>query len=243
MVKFLFAFLLSTLVFAQGPRFVKGIELPTGYERIQYANGSYPEYLRGLPLKSNTEILKYDGKILRSSWILYDVLAVLDMPLLYQEDLEQCADFSMRLWSEYLKSMDSLNQLALFDYNGNSKLFRESGKSFRSYLRWHMAFSNSYSIKQGADVVAADTIQPGDMFVQNTDGGIGHVSVIMDAAVNPEGLKIFLIGFGYMPAQEFHIETADGEQGVGGWFTLEGYLAFLGGMQFKSYGTPALMRY
>lgn len=234
---------LGTTVFSQQAITIGALETPQAYTRIVYAENSYPSFLRSLPLKGSKEIRKWDGKLLKSSWVLYDVLAVLEVPLLYNEDIEQCADFSMRLWSEYLKDLDQLENLSLFDYNGTPKPYTESGKSFEKYLRWHMAFSNSHSIKKGANIVGADDLQPGDMFVQNATGGIGHVSVIVDAAVNAGGDKVFLVGFGYMPAQEFHIEKAKKKFGPDGWFTLEGYLEFLDGLQFNRYGKPLLMRY
>jgi len=234
---------LTHLGLAENAMTIKDIVTPEGYDRIEYADGLYPSYLRNLPLKENNEILTWDGDVLKSSWVLYDVLAVVNLPLLYHEDLEQCADFSMRLWAEYLKNIDQLNRLALFDYNGNFKSFAESGKSFKKYLRWHMAFSNSHSIKKGALIVSPEDLRPGDMFVQNESGGIGHVSVIVDAAQNRDGEMIFLVGFGYMPAQEFHIEEAPKRCGPVGWFTLKGYEDFLSGLQFRRYGKPLLMRY
>jgi len=240
---FISVLLLSSYGFAQDVQSIQDISLPEGFERIEYQSGSYPSFLRNLPLKLNKEILKWDGDKLNSVWMLYDVLAVLKIPLLYNEDIEQCADFSMRLWSEYLQEIDQLDKLYLFDYSGNSKPFSESGKSFNKYLRWHMAFSNSHSIKKGAAIVPADSLRPGDMFVQNESGGIGHVSVIVDAAQNAVGEPIFLVGFGYMPAQEFHIEKAKQRYGPDGWFTLGGYKEFLGGLQFRRYGEPHLMRY
>ena len=234
---------LSGVLLAQSISKIGEIKTPEGYNRIEYETDSYPSFLRNLNLKEGKEILKWDGQVLPSSWALYDVMAVLDLPLLYNQDLEQCADFSMRLWSEYLKAENKLDQLALFDYNGNPKRFMDSGKSFKSYLQWHMAYSNSHSIKKGARKISPADLQPGDMFVQNESGEIGHVSVIVDAAENATGERVFLIGFGYMPAQEFHIEEAKNRLGHGGWFTLEGYLNFLDGLQFSHYGKPLLMRY
>lgn len=54
-----------------------------------------------LPLKADDTVELWNGSSLPKG--TYDMLAVLDVPLLFQEDLEQCADFSMRLWADYLK--------------------------------------------------------------------------------------------------------------------------------------------
>ena len=103
-----------------------------------------------------------------------------------------------------------------------------------------MAYSNSYSIKKGANKVEAGDLKPGDMFVQNKDGGIGHVSLVVDCAKNINGKQIYLIGYGFIPAQEFHIEKAQTGYGIGGWFTKKGYEKYLSEFPFSSYGKPVI---
>ncbi|TFG60977.1 MAG: hypothetical protein E4H36_11175, partial [Spirochaetales bacterium] len=100
---------------------------------------------------------------------------------------------------------------------------------------------NSFSLLKGCTPVKTGEERPGDMFVQNETGGIGHVSMIVDACENGAGQELFLVGFSYMPAQEFHIEKAGDEYGTGGWFTLEGYRKFLG--DFYDYGSPRMRRF
>ena len=220
---------------------VAAIPAPQGYTRIVYPEASYSHYLRHLPLKPDQRILRYDGK--RVWGLLYRIYAVVDKPLLFKADLEQCADFSMRLWADYHRDRGRLEDLYLFDYNGRRKYFRDSRRPFEKYLRWHMAYSNSYSIKKGARRIEDHQLQPGDMFVQNTDGGVGHVSVIVDAAQDARGERAYLIGFSFMPAQEFHIEKAARRFGPEGWFTPEGYRAYLADFPFSRYGEPVLRRF
>lgn len=223
---------------------VKDIETPEGYNRINYQKGSYSDYLQNLPLKSDNVILEWDGSRLQSSWLLYNVFAVVDKPLLFKADLEQCADFPMRFWADYHKENNKLDKLYLFNYQGQKIYFKDSLKPYKKYLRWHMAYSNSYSIKKGAKKISdEEKLHPGDMFVQNEGGGIGHVSVIVDAAENRIGQRVYLIGFSYIPAQEFHIEKADDDYGHGGWFTKQGFMDFLSGDQFGRFGKAVLRRF
>ncbi|MBN1756943.1 MAG: hypothetical protein JW863_01410 [Chitinispirillaceae bacterium] len=48
----------------------------------------------------------------------------------------------------------------------------------------------------------------------------------MNSARTATGEVLFLIGFSFMPAREFHIEDAM-NYGTSGWFSAEGYTAFL----------------
>jgi len=232
----------SLNVFSKPAETVGKIEPPHGFVRIDSEPGSFTQFLRGLPLKSDHKIRLYNGEVLPAD--SYNIFAVLDVPLLFDEDLEQCADFAMRLWADYKRHSKTLKELALFDFNGRPRLFAKSQRSYRDYLRWHMQYSNSYSIKQGANrVVDLSNVSAGDMFVQNnSDGGIGHVSMVLDQAENSFGHKLYLVGYSFMPAQEFHIERSDTKYGIGGWFTAEGYQRYAETV-FGSFGRARVMRF
>jgi len=221
-----------------GATLATAIPAPAGYTRVTTAPGSYGRFLRNLPVKGDKRILAFNGNLIRD----FNVFAVLDLPLLFHQDLEQCADFAMRLWAEYHQRAHALDHLYLFDYNGKRKAFKSSGKGYLDFLRTSFANANSYSLKRGcAPVPSAAALVPGDMLVQNQDGGIGHVSVILDIAEAPGKPRLYLIGFSFMPAQEFHIEKARGDKGQEGWFTLEGYQRFL--MEILPFGPPVLRRF
>jgi hypothetical protein len=232
---------LGSHVFCQVNTVSAGIAVPDGYERIEYPEGSFSSWLQNLPLKSSTEIVKYDGGKVWGA--LYRVWAVVDKPLLFQQDLEQCADYCMRFWADYHKESGLLNRLYLFDYNGNRKMYAKSQKSYRSFLKWAMAYSNSHSLKKGCRKVNPDSLQPGDMFVQNQTGGIGHASLIVDVCRNQDGKKLYLVGYSYMPAQEFHIEKAKSKYGQDGWFSLEGFFKYLEHHPLGRYGEPVFRRF
>jgi hypothetical protein len=120
-------------------------------------------------------------------------------------------------------------------------MYSSSGKSWTGFLKWAFSYSNSYSLKKGCLPIQETDVIPGDMFVQNSDGGIGHVSMVVDMAESKDGKKLYCIGFSFMPAQEFHIEKASDNYGQGGWFTLQGFYQYLD--DFLAMGKPVLRRF
>ncbi|AXR66131.1 DUF4846 domain-containing protein [Leptospira mayottensis] len=220
------------------PSKVNEIPLPPETTRVRFAENSFPDFVQNLPLKSERTLWTYKKQnIIRR----YDTIAVLNVPLLFQDDLEQCADYAMRIWAEYHKQKNRLNRLYLFDYNGNRKFFSESGLSYSSFLRKAFVSSNSFSLKKGGKIILEKELKPGDLFVQNESGGIGHVSMILDLSENRNGDRFFLIGFSFMPAQEMHIEKAPEIFGSHGWFTYSGFLSHL--KISYPYGNSVLRRF
>lgn len=234
----LLTWLLAFPLQAQGR--ISAIPVPSGCRRLPLDKGSYAQWLRNLPLKSGPAILSHSRDTVFPGG--YRVLAVLEMPLLFRDDLEQCADWCFRLWAEHHRQTDRLERLYLFDYHGQKRYLRSSGKTWRQFLRWAMANANSHSLKVGCLPVDTSDLLPGDMIVQNLKGGVGHVSVIMDVCDDTLGNRYFLIGYGYMPAQEFHLEAADSARGRDGWFSLKGYLDYLE-HYFGGFGPPAFRRF
>ncbi|WP_232380635.1 DUF4846 domain-containing protein [Leptospira ainlahdjerensis] len=214
------------------------IQTPEGSSRISYAKGSFSDFVRNLPLKSDSTLWTFQKRNIIDR---YDTLAVLNVPLLFQEDLEQCADFTMRVWAEYHKQKRILDRFYLFDYNGRKKSFRESGLSYAAFLKKSFVSSNSYSLKKGGLSIDEADLRPGDLFVQNETGGIGHVSMVLDAAENSNRERFYLIGFSFMPAQEMHIEKAPKKFGSKGWFTYKGFIKHL--EESYPYGAPVLRRF
>jgi hypothetical protein len=235
----LLAFCFSLGGLCQETTIKNSIPVPKGYQRKGYPQGSYSNWLQNLTIKNNKSILDYRGQSVESGF--YNVFGVAQIPLLFKADLEQCADFAMRFWAEYHKAEGKLNTLFLFDYNGRKVDFGKSGKTFVQFLRSAFANTNSHSIKNGCKTISANELRPGDMFVQNERGGIGHVSIIMDLCHSQEGKELLLVGYSFMPAQEFHVEKAEDQYGIQGWFTREGYERYLA--DHLNFGRPVLRRF
>lgn len=228
----------SVSVFSQ-VKTIANIKHPFNFTRNSYIKNSFSEWIQQLPLKNNNDILAHSKTKITNT--LYNIFGVVNMPLLFTTDIEQCADYCMRFWAEFHKSKNKMNDLYLFDYGGKRKYYKSEGKNFNAFLQWAFNYSNSSSIKNGCKEVPETDLQPGDMFVQNETGGIGHVSMIVDVCSNVKGEKLYLVGYSFMPAQEFHIEKADNKYGVEGWFTLEGYYKYLN--ENLNYGKPTLRRF
>lgn len=228
------------VAFAQAdPGIVLEIKVPDGYRRIVYPEATFAGYIQRLPLKHGRTILDYRGTPVRNP--IYNVFAVVDVPLLFKTNIEQCADWCMRFWVDYHRASDQLERLFLFDYAGNRKRFAGGGRELRSFLRASMEYSNSYSLKRGCIEAREEDLAPGDMIVQNRSGGIGHVSIIVDVCENSSKRRLYLMGYSFMPAQQFHIERARTNHGEEGWFSLDGYRRYLS--EFLPYGPPLLRRF
>lgn len=219
-------------------RDVGSIPAPQGYRRSSCPAGSFAAWVARLPLRLGDSVRTFDGRDVSGQ---YDVLAVVDLPLLFRADLEQCADWCLRLWAEYHKGSGTLDQLYLFDYNGRRKFFRNGGRTYSRFLKWSMDNANSYSLLRGCAAVDTADIRPGDMFVQNRRGGIGHVSMVLDACKDSAGRRLYLVGYSYMPAQEFHVERAAAQYGTDGWFSYQGYCRYL--KDQIDLGEPKLRRF
>jgi hypothetical protein len=221
------------------PARVTDIPVPSGCTRVPCDSASFGGWLRRLPLLRRTAVLDYRGDTVRRA--SFRVRAVLDLPLLFTQDLEQCADYAMRLWAEWHRAAGRLAALALFANSGRRVRLAASGRDYHSFLKWAFMYANSASLKRGCSAIAAGQLQPGDLIVQNERGGIGHVSVIMDACAARDGTRYYLIGFSFMPAQEFHIEQARDGQGAAGWFRLDGFYRYL--EECLDVGQPVLRRF
>jgi hypothetical protein len=217
-------FLISSCLNAQS--IIKNLPTPQGYKRVSYSDTTFSGWIQSLELKSDKTIKMYEGSSIPDGY--FNQSAVVKMPLLFKSDLEQCADYCMRFWAEFHKIRGTLDSLYLYNYGGQKKYFSKSGQTYLSFLKTAFMNTNSFSLKKGCATVEKENLRPGDMFVQNGNGGIGHVSMIVDECVSTNGPdRLYLIGFSFMPAQEFHIESAQADYGTAGWFTYDGAMRYL----------------
>ncbi|MFQ6093736.1 MAG: DUF4846 domain-containing protein, partial [bacterium] len=163
----------------------------------------------------------------RGDTLLYaeDAVAVVDLDI--PNETYQCADVAMRLWAEYLWSQNRQDEIRFTSLAGAPLVWKGGNRNgFVKYLNRVMAYCNTSSMARDYRTVHPDSLLPGDMYIQpdpSGRGGIGHLSIIFDVAVNDEGQKLHLFGYGFMPAQDLHIVRPNENEGVGDWFTLEGY--------------------
>jgi hypothetical protein len=195
---------------------------PAGFARVPVANGSFEDWLRGLPLHPGTgQVHLLDGS-LKANQHAHVAVVALDV-IQFQE----CADSVIRLHAEYLSTTSSPSNIC-YKFtsgdrscwakwqkgwrpvvNGNNVTWQQSANpdgsrtSFRRYLRSVFAYAGTISLKGELDPVPGGEVRIGDVVIQ--PGSPGHAVLVVDMAVDTHGEKRYLLGQGYQPAQEFHV--------------------------------------
>ena len=214
----------TSLINGEGMTIESRVLTPEGFTRGEAKEGGFTAFLRGYAVKeAGAPVLLYDK---REKGNQSAHVAVLKLPL-EQEDLQQCADSVMRVYAEYFYHEKKYDQIAfhftngfLAEYtkwqqgyriavNGNQviwvkqKGYDDSYETFQSYLRMVFSYAGTLSMEQEARAITLKELRVGDVFLHG--GSPGHVVMVLDICENERGEKAFLLGQGYMPAQEFHI--------------------------------------
>lgn len=174
---------------------------PPGFRRIEARQGSFADWLRGLPLKPDgAPVRLYDG---RAKWNQTAHIAVIDIDT-GKENLQQCADAIMRLRAEYLLASGRTGDIAFNNTNGKRMVYRgKSYAEFRRYMRQIFAYAGTYSLEREMVRVSPADMRIGDVFIQG--GFPGHAVLVIDMAENQAGEKRFLLLQSFMPAQDMHV--------------------------------------
>lgn len=197
---------------------------PEGFTRTSAEEGSLAEFLRSYPLKPHgTSVKLFDGREKRNQ---NAHVAVFDMPL-ENADLQQCADSVMRVYAEYFHATGQTDRIRfhftngfLCDFdtwktgkrvsvNGNDVAWTAAGsaddsyEALESYLHTVFTYAGTLSMTGECERISEDEIAIGDVFLKG--GSPGHVCMVIDMCEDAEGRKAFLLGQGYMPAQDFHV--------------------------------------
>jgi len=220
---------------------ISDIPLPEGYERLEYNQNTFQEWLRQLPLKQNDAKVHLFDHTLKSNQDAHYQIIDIDVG---DRDLQQCADAIIRLYAEYLYSLGKYDDISFNFTSGDKALFKDwmnglrpivtnnqvtwekqaaddfSYKNFRSYLNTVFTYCGSYSLaKEMNEVNNINELQIGDVFLQ---GGLpGHGVIVVDIAVNLlSAEKIFMIAQSYMPAQEIHILKNPENKSMSPWYKI-----------------------
>ncbi len=199
--------------------------LPSGYERAETDENSFPAYLRKLPLKPhNSQVRLYNGN-LKQNQDAHIAVVNLDIG---NRDLHQCADAVIRLRAEYLYSIKEYGKIHFnftngfrVDYSkwiqgyrvvveGNRSYWTKSASpsntrdDLRNYLKLVFTYAGTLSLSKELEEMEYNDISPGDIFIQG--GTPGHAVIVIDLAINrATGQKIYMLAQSYMPAQEIHV--------------------------------------
>lgn len=200
------------------------IRVPEGYSRTEEKADSLAEFIRSYKLKpAGSPVLLYDGS---SKGNQSDHVAVFELPI-EDYDLQQCADSVMRFYAEYFWNTKQYDKIAFHFTNGflaeyskwregyrisvsgndvawtKKASYDDSYECFVTYMKSVFTYAGTLSMETEAAQIELDDIRVGDVFLYGASPG--HVVMIVDVCENEAGKKAFLLGQGYMPAQEFHL--------------------------------------
>jgi len=203
------------------------VAAPPGFTRIDVEPHSFAAFLRSLPLlPAGTPVRDFRGGVQRGPDSPF-IAAVVDIDVGHA-DLQQCADFVIRLNAEWRYGRGDRSMavgvlsgppLSLHGYLGGERARVEDGhlvlrrevapevddhRAFRAYLDEVFAWANTASLTRQSAAVGWDEVRGGDFFVASGNP-FGHAVLVLDVAKDPSGRLALLLGEGYMPAQSFHV--------------------------------------
>jgi Domain of unknown function (4846) len=180
---------------------IAAIPLPPGFKRINTDDNSFAQWLLHIPLKKDKTVYLYDGTLKRNQAAQY---AVLDIST-GNKDLQQCADAIMRLRAEFLFANQQFNTIVFYDNDHTAYPFTApyTKEHLHEYLQTVFRKCGTASLEKQLHRVNIKDIQPGDVLIRG--GFPGHAVIVMDAATDTAGNKIFMIAQSYMPAQDIHV--------------------------------------
>ncbi len=213
---------------------------PQGYSKVALANDSFGAFLRQQELKPYGDKVKYyDGRTKNNNGI-YDSVFRVDIG---KRDLHQCADAVMLLRAEYLYSLGLYDEISFNFVSGFKAEYRKwmegyrihvdgnqvnyymaaeptnTYESFRKYMDMVMAYASTLSLTQELTKIATDELTVGDVFI--IGGSPGHAIIVVDAAENAAGDRVFLLAQSYMPAQETQILLNPNDASLSPWYSLK----------------------
>ena len=190
---------------------------PPGYNRVRTGRGSFGEWLRNIPVKKDSRVFLYDGRLKSNQSAQF---VVLDVPV-GKKDLQQCADAVMRLRAEYLLDQNRPGEIVFADNSGKRYVYTESREElFQKYLERVFTYCGSLSLeKQLKSTVDFNSMEPGDVLIRG--GSPGHAVIVVDMVVDGSGKKMYMLAQSYMPAQDIHILKNPMNQDVSPWYELK----------------------
>ena len=199
---------------------VADIPLPAGYSRIAL-HDSFAVWLRNFPLRKDKTVYLYNHHPTAGKEMHY---AVLDLST-GDKDLQQCADCIMRLMAEYYFSVKKYHLISFRGGDGSIYSFQKylaqnnlpcTHNNLLHYLNIVFSYCGTYTIESMTKKKDITSIMPGDVLVHA--GSPGHAMIVMDAAVNRDNEKIFVLAQGFMPAQDMHIVINPADGSISPWY-------------------------
>ncbi len=215
---------IPAIINPEGKTLQERVAPPPGYERTEAKGDSLTTFLREYPLKkAGKPVLLYNGEKKGNQGAH---VAVFKLPL-EKEDLQQCADSVMRVYAEYFWKTGQKERISFRFVDGFQAEYSkwrsgyriqagesrsswvpggardDSYENFKKYLRMVFAYAGTLSMEQESKKIKLSEAATGDIFLYA--GSPGHVVMVVDVCRSSDGKKAFLLGQGFMPAQEFHL--------------------------------------
>ncbi len=226
--------------------------LPDGFTRLSLDPG-WPLWVRELPLMPDGEPRKFfSGEVVKDS---SDVLGIVAVPVLGPTHRSaQMAVTLWSYYKLYTKEPNGLRLRTNYGQFINWDSFRTGTRylpedmgtrlavnrdgrkvgpaykekvAFRDFLRTVFNYVGPAALVRFLSPLQESDLRPGDVYVQADlrDFRRGEVAVIVDAAENPEGQRIFLMARGSTPAGHLYLVKPKKGEGTGDWFTLRGWIS------------------
>ncbi|MEH6537931.1 MAG: DUF4846 domain-containing protein [Psychroserpens sp.] len=216
------------------------VNVPEGYKRVVYEDGSFAEYLRNYKLKPfGKKIINYDNS--EYFW-QGGHIGILEVPV-PKNGLQQCADALIRIRSEYLWKYNRKDEIG-FNFtsghycswqkyaegyrpkiSGNKVTFsrtartNHSEENFYKYLNLIYMYSGTLSLFNELKSIDDKDLKIGDMLIKG--GSPGHIVMVCDAVVNEKGEQLFLLFQGNTPAQSVHLVKNLEDSEISPWYPLK----------------------
>mgnify|MGYP001630376465 CR=1 FL=1 len=174
------------------------IHTPEGFHREEVETDSFAAFMENYALYKDGKKVKLYDKTLKQNQDAGKISAFLTIEKMNFHLVNGFAcEFSK--WAEGMR----------VSFSGSSTTWTQSAAAnddetvFEKYLRFVFAYASTISLSDESKKIKKAEIQAGDIFVQG--GSPGHAVMVLDVCTDDSGRKAFLLGQGFMPAQQFHV--------------------------------------
>jgi hypothetical protein len=183
--------------------------IPAGCRRARYPEGSFPDWVQHLPLQpEGARATDFRGDPLTTRM---EALALVDVDIFPRgQDLQQCADYGLRLGFEYLARFYPDRRVTWRLQSGKPYTFSPGAADRARTLHHLFAWLGTFGLKSYFPAPARTEYRPGDILVGNSTGAIGHAVVVHDV-VRCGAERRYLVSQSWIPAQTPHIPKIGAE--------------------------------
>ncbi len=211
-----------------------------GFERQEFEQASFPQYLRQLKLKATgSQILLHSGQ---PRYDQESHIAVIDQNI-GNKNLHQCADAVIKQKADYHFTRKEYDKISFYLTNGMKVPFSKWSEGYRikvdgnrttwvksaepsisvgiyqEYLELIFMYAGTASLEKNSNQRNISDIEPGDFLIEG--GFPGHAILILDKAINENtGEVIVLLAQSYMPAQDLHILKNPNDHELSPWYSI-----------------------